>query len=373
MKDSSDALAAPLRRIESWILRSARWKFIATVCLLALLKTGIGLMPNLSKSQAVAQNPFVNPFTDGFDHYLYWNWLGPFVAWAIGARGTLAFDLLHVAFTFAFTALFVVTAFRVLPDRSARIALVLFAAIPASSTAYRWVGMDSITLFLMMAALAFPMRTLVTLAIGLALGMQHFEQGFVAAGALLFLLVVGLRFDPASPVAKRYPLRFAIAMLVGTIAGKVVLVALFRHNDVVVNSGRLYWVGSHLVSTIVQFWLGAPGILWSVLAVGWLAALHHAAEGRRAVPFFATLFALMLLLPVVEDQTRVIAIVTFPLIVACWLLNDAFLARIRDVEVAVFALLWVLVPWAWIQHGLPLWSVFPQDVLFFFEAAGRLR
>lgn len=100
------------------------------------------------------------------------------------------FFIFHLGFSIAFTALFIKLVFSRLPERSTRIALILFALLLVSATTYFWVGSDSLTLLLLLLllllALSFPHSILMTLAIGIMLGMQHFEQAFFAVGGLLF-------------------------------------------------------------------------------------------------------------------------------------------------------------------------------------------
>lgn len=68
----------------------------------------------------------------------------------------------------------------------------------------------------------------------------------------------------------------------------------------------------------------------------------------------------MLLLPVSYDQTRVIAIVTFPLIAAYWLFNEDFLKKISKQETALIFLIGAITPWGWVLGGEPKLSAFPH-------------
>ena len=132
---------------ERFIFQSPARNLIIAIGIAMLFKVGIWFMPNLDMQQEIATNPFIDPFQEAGAQYIYWNWLGPFLAWLIGANKTWTFFLFYFAFSLAFTLLFVWVIFRRLPDRSARISLVLFAALPVSATAYFWVGMDSLTFF----------------------------------------------------------------------------------------------------------------------------------------------------------------------------------------------------------------------------------
>ncbi|MGJ0485684.1 MAG: hypothetical protein ACR65R_14325 [Methylomicrobium sp.] len=118
----------------------------------------------------MAQNPFINPFSNPNFHYQFWSWLGSFLAWLLGATTLKSLCLFHLAFSFAFSLLFIKAIFSWFPDQLARTSLVLFSVLPVSATAYFWVGHDSITLFLMVFSLAYPRKLPVIFLAGIALG-----------------------------------------------------------------------------------------------------------------------------------------------------------------------------------------------------------
>ncbi len=143
-------------QVERLIFAAPASRLVTAVLLLGLVKTGVWQIPNFGASRLIAQDPFTNPFQDPNAHALYWSWLGPFLAWLLGATSPAAFFALHLVLSVGFTVLFIVTAFSHLPEREARISLVLFSVLPVSATAFFWVSTDSLTLFLMMLALALP-------------------------------------------------------------------------------------------------------------------------------------------------------------------------------------------------------------------------
>jgi hypothetical protein len=346
--------------LERFIYQAPAWKLISVILLLTLFKTGIWCIPNLSSSRAIALNPFVNPFADPNTHYLYWSWLEPFLAWSIGATGGVAFFVFHLCFAAAFTALFMRLLWKRLSGRDARTALILFAALPVSATTYFWVSMDAITLFLMTLVLAFPRRLVVVFFVALALGLQHFEQSFCgAAGVLIALLLSRRRNDQTE-----YSVEWALALLLGTLLGKLVLLLLFRTLGVTVNSGRLFWLKEHFLLLLGQFFFHFHFIVWSVLGCGWIAAIRYAETGKQAVPFFVSFIALMSLLVISGDQTRVSAICTFFLVAVYWLLNPEFLNQISNKLTGWIFLLWAISPWFWVRGGTPMWSAAPYDFAY---------
>jgi hypothetical protein len=345
-----------IQKLERPIYESAAWKFLAVLFAISLFKTGVWYFPSLSVSVAIAQNPFgPNPAAS----YLYGNWLGSFLAWTIGATSKLTFFLLHLAFSIAFSSLYARLAFTALPNEPARSSLILFFILPVSATSYFWVGPDSITLFLMLLALAYPQFAIVTVVAGILLGMQHFEQGIIAAAALTFCIFLG-------PVENRkipYSLKFCLLWVPAIIAGKLILVGLFRFYSIQ-SAGRGVFLWQHLHTYLKQYFFHFHYIIWSALGAGWWIALRYADFGRHKIVFFVTLFSLLMVAPVVGDQTRVIAVITFPLIAAYWLFNEDFLAGFSRQEASIIFLAWAVIPWQWVWGGVPRWSVLPYDIAY---------
>ena len=349
-------------RVEQFVYHSRRWKLISVLFAVTLFKTGIWFNPILlDRSRLIAQNPFANPLQDlPTFHYLYWSWLAPFVAWLVGATGPLSFFCFHLFFSLAFTGLFIVTIFSRFEDKVARTALVMFFILPVAGTCYFWVGGDSVTLFLMMLALAFPKYLWATLIAGVALGMEHFEQGFFAVVAVAFVSLFGLPDERE----REYSWRWALPLLFGIMLGKAVLVELFRHLKVLVNSGRVYWLANppfrHMV--VRDFYFHFQFIIYSVLGVGWALVIKYANLGKKVSPFFVALCGLMLLLPITYDETRVGAIVSFPLMAVFFLLNRWFLKSVTPQFLSWMFIAWLLVPYSWAYGGVPQWSILPYDV-----------
>ena len=349
-----------LNKIERFIFESVTWKFILVIAFLTLFKTGIWVIPNLMASQLIAQNPFSNPFQDPNAHYLFWSWLGPYLAWLIGANETWEFFVFHLIFSFGFSILFTIIVFKKFPSDVARSSLVIFSVLPVSATAYFWVSSDSLTLFLMILVLAFPRYLALTFGLGVLLGMQHFEQSFFAAAGLLFAIFLSKRQN----YALNYSVRFCLSLLIGVVAGKLLLFAIFDYYSIEVNSGRKHWLRNNIDHLLNQFFFHFHYVIWSFLGLGWLVALKFTDWGHKSVPFFITLGGLCLLLPVSGDQTRVLAIITFPLVTAYWLFNIDFLEKLTRKEISVLFTIWITVPWGWVWEGIPRWSAFPYDIVY---------
>lgn len=348
--------------LQQYIYQTQRWKLVSVTLLATLIKTGIWFMPNLDSTALIASNPFVNPFSNPDAHYLLTSWLGLYGAWLLGATNEQRLFGYFLIFTVLFSALFIRLLLTRLPDATARSALVLFTLLPVSGTAYFWVGIDGITLCLMTLALLQRDRSpWLLLLTGVLLGMQHFEQSLLAFGAVMVALLLGRCWHVGSD-ASGYTLRWVCSLLAGIILGKCLLHLLFLHYGLHLNSGRLYWMRQHLPALIGQTLLHLHLVLWSALGLGWIVLLAWLERGKAARPLLLALIGLLLLLPVSGDQTRVLAIVTLPVLSVYWLLNPAFLDSLNRKFISGLFGLSLLLPWSWAWEGLPRWSALPFDI-----------
>jgi hypothetical protein len=350
--------------VKRFVFASSRRRFIAVLLLASFCKTGVWAIPNLQLSQTIALDPFTNPIADPFAHYLYWNWFSPFVAWLIGATGLRAFFVLHLAFAVAFTSLVAFALFDRLPEREARVAFVVFCALPVSGTIYYWVGMDAVVLFLMLVPLVFPRSWVVPLLAGIALGMQHFEQGVMAGGVLFVTVVVARRMRLDAP----YRPGFAAAWVCGTIVGKSTLIVAFAYWGVEVNNGRLVLFAHEFRTLLLEAAFHGQVIVWSMLGVGWLVLAGYVDRLRRqALPLVVGLLLCMPFLVLAQDETRVMSVITFPLLAGYWLFDQRVLARVSDGDASFILVAWLVVPWSWTWLGIPRWSALPYDVYWLLQ------
>lgn len=338
---------------------------VALLIGLLIVKVGVWPMPNMPSYRALAENPFINPFTDPSAHYLVWNWLGPYLAWRTGFETSSGFFALHLTFTVLLLATFVAWALRRFDARTARTAIALFCILPPLATALFWVGMDSLTLFLMLMMLIARRRLALAVPFGVLLGLQHSEQGAAAFGTLLVATLIGR--ERARSLG--CPPSFAALMLLAVVAGKALLVLVFRHYGIEVNSGRLFWLTHNLPDLLTYFAMKTQLIVWSILGVGWLVAIKFMRRDRTALWTLAVPLAMVIALSaLVADETRVCAIVVFPTLFVFVLSDADFLASLAA-DLPPLVLVWLLVPFVWSWGGTPLWSVFPHDVAYGLHAA----
>lgn len=352
-----------LRLFERFVFETRTAVFVTALVALMLLKSGVWYIPNLWVYRAGAEDPFAGPpFEDPDYQYTFWNWLGILIPWLLRATGELSFFLVHLGFAVAFVLVMLAILLRRLPHEMGRTAAVIFAALPASTTSWFWVSHDGLTLLLMAVALAVARHWPLTLLVGVLLGMQHFEQALAGAGALFGATVLStwMRHRPPFPVAS------ALALCVGTVLGKLELMWLFHSLDIEA-AGRWGWFTGHIDHLRNTFMLHWQWALWAVLGLGWLVLVRYLDLGRRAYPLLAGLLVLLPLLPLVDDETRVMAVVTFPLLAAYWLTDTEFLGRLRRIEAAGLLAVFVVLPYTWVWMDVPRWSVQPYDVVYLLE------
>ncbi len=338
-----------------WIYQSPPAGFALGLLSVMLLKTGIWVMPNLDVSQAIAKDPFASA-----NHiYLVTNWLHLFLAWLAGAaHHAWAFMAFHLAFSLGFVATFYLWARHELTDPQARTSLVMFACLPVSGTSFYWLGMDSVTLFLLMLALTTQRHPLAALLVGLTLGMQHFEQAIVA----LFGLGLYLAFEARNHSYHRSRLPWLGCLAIGAIVGKGTAIAVLHGSDIVVVGDRLAFLREHWPVMMKALAANLHSVLWTLLAAGWFAAIYTLRFGRQMLSFWLAFVPLLAVLLLVEDQTRVFAIVSFPLLAFAWLFNPGFLERFSPRLVTALLAVWLVVPWYWSWRGVAYGSVLPYDL-----------
>lgn len=340
----------------AWFERRSVAGLAAILLAFLALKAGVWVIPNLTIFTAIAQDPFVNPLPKPNEHYLFWNWLGHLLSWLAGADSDRGSALVYFACHLLFFAVMVRLLCEGRNPRERTRALLLLPLFAFSYTSLYWLGLDGLTLLLMALTITVRGNLPLSAALGVLLGMQHFEQAFFAYGAVVFACIV------ARDAGQRTHLRWAACVLGGVVAGKLALMALFWYCSIEVNSGRLHWYRQYsldILRTFLQRW---PTILWGTLGCAWLllVPLRHRPGFR---PFLACALGLFVLMPIVADHTRVYTIAIFPAAMIFVLLDKELIAGLSDefMDLAVF--LAVLAPVQWVWGGKIPGSVFPYDLL----------
>lgn len=339
-------------------------------CLFALMlvRTGMWGMGSFNEQLTIA----IAPFTNSFPHapqsqYLYSSYLNPNIAHFFFEAFSFSptqygpfFFAYNLLWALAGTALFCWLAIKRLPAHYARAALLLFFLFPISGTAYFWVGMDGLTFLLMLAPFIWPQNLLWGIGCGALLGLQHFEQGAVAYAALLASLLLARHEKEATPINWR----FAASVLGGVLAGKLLLMFWFAALDLHVASRADLML--RFMDTMVGYVLLHPFItIASVFGVGWLALAKMVdlpAPLRHA--FFIPLFLLLPFVLMGEDETRVLAFISFPLLLSWLFLNPRALALFDKNFLGLLLICLIIIPWLWVWRGEPRSSAFSYDLAY---------
>lgn len=342
------------------VFDSPRWAFLAGMAAITLVKTGLWFFPNTWLVIQIAVDPFRDPFPPEYlGHDAMWTWLVAFVAHVLHATSGPAYILLNCAFAALFVVVIVSSFFARLPDRLARTATIVFAMLPVSWLGFYGIGPDGLTLLLLAVALTGASRSWLVVVTGLLLGMQHAELTLVGAAAVILSDLAARRWG-GSPSMIDW--RFGVRLAAGAVVGRLVLMGIFTLSGVGLPGDRLDWVQAYGGILAVRAYLGWPWLLWSVLGIAWLVAALHLRQGKRSLSLFVPLGALVLLTPVVYDQTRVLAIAVLPLAYRCWLSDREFLDGIGSRTTGWLALTWAIVPVIFVLGARPYGSVLPYTL-----------
>ena len=346
--------------VSAAIYGSKRWKFLAVIVVIAIVKTGIWVIPTIPGYARMASDPFhYHPNLT----YLPENWLHTFIGWLVFARDWRSFAVLNLVLAFAFLAVMFTLFFRRLSDRSARTATLIFIAMPVSTTAFYWLGLDSLTVLLMALALLVMRRWWLVVIVGFLLGMQHFEQGIASALLLAGASGVGIIMRQRSWRSLVFPVVFGV----GLVAGRGLLNLLYSLWHITIDYDRIDYFRDNFLALVHQYF-DYPFLIWfSILGITWLAVVRFALQGRKAIPMLVGIVVLALATIIYSDHTRVACILSLMLLVSEMLLDEEFLSSITSGEIVFFAVLWLIVPFVWV------WGVVVQPSSISFDVQAVLH
>ena len=317
---------------------------IAAVTAFVVLRSSIAPMPNIGAQSGMLADPFSNPYpTD--QSYIWWNWLSPFIAHLIGLRSSEEYSFFCLVIGLAILpCCYLALRSHIATHAAVSWRLLLVACFPASFTGLFWVGMDSLTIVLLVLVVAARRRPVLSAALGILCGLQHAEQASVAIG----LLVVGcLLLD-------RPAVRSALAAFVGVVTGRLILTVIAAHAGGAPLQTRYDYFFPRRGEFLHQFISHAPTIIWSIFGAGWLVLLATRL-GRRTVGLLVLAVATALVLAMTsDDQTRVCAITTLPVLLLVFASPEFAASRLRSQLVLPVGLLLPAV-WVWKGHNRVPW------------------
>jgi hypothetical protein len=354
----------PLSVLSAWLDRATNWlfqlgfgKFLSLLMFFAIVRNGLLFVPNIELVRIISLNPSHCPDmlrqSQG-SYYLLTSFLGPILAWALGAnRNYFHLALMHLGFFVLLFLLILYQTRRALGDTFARCVTIAFAVLPISTTVFTWLGnSDTFTCLLGSALLVFR-SPIILLIIGLLQGLNHFEQGvFIILFAILAQWIVRSEWKEIRATRQLW----AVA---GLLLGRGGLYAWLIWHDFPISYDRLDWVRDLGLPAFYNVLANTPAIIFSLFNVFWgfVLLLGVVASQKRLAAFLGFLVLFMAsLIPasLTLDVTRVFALISWPIVMVflLWSLsfNQDSTALVCKALTAVLAA-GVLIPPLMIWHG----------------------
>ncbi len=347
--------------LEKYIINLNIKKLLFFFYFIIIIKIGFWYHPALWKLLQISINPLDESIINNkHAHYLYYNFFGGYVANLLKINTKLSFFLFHLFFSFLFNFLYFYLIFKELNRKYAVYSLIIFLILPVSTTVFFWVGYDSITLSLMILSVLFRKELFIVLVLGILLGLQHFELGFLSSLSLLVLNIYNKFFSKESFL----DLKYSIFIFLGILIGKIFLEYYFISIGLDINSGRIWYTLDVIKHFIYNNYFNLHNIIWFSLSLGWLIVLKYLFYSQKNILFLIILFAQLGVLFIVDDQTRVFACLSFLIIVSQILINKDFLKQIKKQEISLILIIWLIIPYGWAWQGILRPSMFTYDLAY---------
>lgn len=323
---------------------SKKLNLFSITFLIAILKSGIWVFPAIYASFVISQQPFQQPFSNPDDQYLMTTWFASYLAHVMGIKTLASFIALHFCFAI-FSVIFLYRYVTRFVDKEIQgKSILMFAILPALSTIFYWVGMDSFTFLLMTIYLNLRLKPKLTLIVGIIGGLHHFEIIFVSAFSLfVYELVRGKEFRRLKEFIS------SATLLIGVLFGKILLTLIFELNQVAVSKNRVSIGIDGLKSNLELIEKFGFLIYYSMLGSIWIILLI--AVFKRSRDSIALLSAIIIPLVVVlfvRDSSRVIQLTSFLPVAIGLLSNKGVLGTISNKTIKIVILIWLIIPWIWI-------------------------
>jgi hypothetical protein len=321
----------------------------------ALMKSGIWVFPAIYASFVISQQPFQQPFSNPDDQYLMTTWFASYLANIIGIKTLASFIILH--FIFALYSIYLLFRFirKNVEISEQGKSLLLFAMLPAASTIFYWVGMDSFTFLIMVTYLNVRKYPLAVLLLGIIGGLHHFEILFVSSVSLLIY-----QFLRILPKVKSQELFSACSFVFGILIGKLLLNFIFKVQGVVVSKNRVSIGLDGLKSNLELITKYGFLIYWSMLGVIWFVLIVALVKrNRESLALLLSLLIPLVIVFFVRDSSRVIQLTSFLTIAMGLISNKNTLESISNKQIKIIFVFWLLIPWVWVWQG-----VFGSNILF---------
>ncbi len=319
--------------------------------------TGIWYMPNIESQYEISQSLTHNPLTNASIHYLMTNYFQPFLFGIFGGNSLLHYLIFTLFISIMFFAVFVLwfLKFHSEDNSSTIYKLLVIIVFPVFMVVFYWIGMDGMTLLLMLLVMInFKSKWSYTFA--LLLGTQHFEQGMAG-----FLLLSGALFieNIFTKNLKCWDtFKQSVYILIGIIIGKLVLVGWFGMAEIEVLGSRSSYMEKYIYLYLDQWLNSWPFIFYSLFGVGWLLIIK---EIKTVYPLLIAALITFVFTISIGDQTRVGTIILFPSLFYWVFMNREILNRITPKFSIIILTLYLVLPVVYVWGG-PFGSLFKYDL-----------
>lgn len=314
---------------------------LLSVALLVLVN-GAWHTPSVGFLTAYARDVF-DPPSLGDQAYAVFSPLGPLLAWVTGlTENTSQYTILHATAGGAALAVVVGAARAWYGDETSRCITVAFAASATGVTLLHWLGLPDPFVFLAGSIAALGPATGLLGGMGALLGFGHFEQGAV--------IVVALAALSWADGWKRLTKCQAAALAVGVVVGRLLLFVYHSVFGIETPTDRLDYAQDVGLDVLTRsWWHGGVWLLASLYAAWWLVIVYVGAAmlsraRRLAITFLLVNVALVAATIVTRDQTRVFAMVSWPVVTwaLLWGIENLSTHTLRRVIAVSFVLAVVL-------------------------------
>lgn len=339
-------------------LANITYGFILSLGLIMIIRNfGVWLMPNLSVQFQISQSLAHNTLFYPEQHYLYTNYLQPAIFGLLGFNKFRYYVVYTTLITVLFVALFSVWFIHHHGQKIAINEMKLFTALtfPVFAIPFYWIGMDGMTLLLMLF-ISINLSSRWVILSALLLGIQHFEQGLLAFILLGISILLSVVYQPYDLI--KTEVRKILIILLGIVLGKVILTAWFWVMNVELMGSRTEYLESYVnlfIAAWFQFW---PFIGWSFLGVSWLILIKKI---KILWPFLTVSAIAFFFTAIVADQTRVGTIILFPSLFY-WILRNKALWQKMNIKLSVALIILYLILPAVVVWGKPYGSLREYNV-----------
>lgn len=332
-------MANSVMTLLSRLPRSGVWAatiLAGLVVALGMVKYGLGFYSGASNLFAVTQNPW-DPGLDPSQDFVLRNATFVFLLGILGVTNSTVWIAIHVILAIAALALpFFFPTVRESPS-TLRLLLLVMIGGPVVPVILGWIGAYDAFAVIGLAAAALARSRGAQIAGWFIVGFTHAELGLAAAGVLMLYQA----FSKTRGMRATAVLRTAAVSLPPLVVWLVLTTMLVQSWGG--STSRLLLALANPGEKLYRFELVMPAMLFSILGVTWLFLLRRDTLRSRSGKVLALMsVALGLTVPfVLEDYTRVLGLLTFPLVLT-WLLGLG--RELQDRLWRTFAVAAVIIP-----------------------------